>query len=112
MSQEKVDRYKEYKKNRKENLEKEKKATKRRQLIWKIVGCVVALALVVALGITIYNAVSTRIQARPDYDRTEFIVADVAGIYATEAETEAETTTADAETTAAPEGETTTAADK
>ena len=127
MSQEKVDRYKEYKKNRKENLAKEKKEAQRRSLIWKIVLGVLALALLVALGITAYNAISKRIQARPDYDRTSIVIGDVAGLYETttaeetteEPTTQAEettdpagtTTAADVETTAEPAGtETTTAA--
>ena len=103
MSQAKVDQYKEFKQNRKENLEKEKKAKQRTALIWKIVGCVAALALVVALGITAYNAIKNRIQARPIYDREEMIVNDVAGIL--QEETEAPTTEAatEAPTESAPE---------
>ena len=107
MSQEKVDRYKEYKKNRKENLEKEKKAAQRTSLIWKIVLGVLALALAVALGITVYNAINRRIQARPNYDRDAMIVGDAAGLYeettTAEPTTEAPTTQAD-QTTAPEEG--------
>ena len=112
MSQEKVDRYKEYKKNRKENLEKEKKAAKRSSLIWKIALGVLALGLLVALGITVYNSISKRIQARPDYDRDHMIVGDVAGLYeeTTTAEPTTEEPTTEADQTTDPEG-TTTAAD-
>ena len=79
MSQAKVDQYKEYKQNRKANLEKEKKNKQRHALIGKIVTGVIALALVVALGITAYNVISNRIQARPDYAREELVISDVAG---------------------------------
>ncbi len=95
MSQEKVDKYKEFKKNRKENIEKEKRQQKRTSLIWKIVACVLALGVVAALGITIYNGIQRSRQAAPQYDREGLIVQDVAGIYAT--------TTAEPETTEAPE---------
>ena len=113
MSQEKVDRYKEYKKNRKEQLEKEKRQQKRNSLLWKIVAGVLALAVVVALGITVYNAISRRIQAAPEYDRENLVVEDIAGIF--ETTTVAPETTAAPGTTAAPETtandvETTTAA--
>ena len=98
MSQAKVDKYKEYKKNRKEELEKEKKLKQRNALIWKLVGIVLALGLLVALGITAYNVIRERVQARPDYNREEMILEDVAGIL----ETTAAPTTA-APTSAAPE---------
>ena len=103
MSQAKVDKYKEFKKNRKEELEKEKKAQQRTALIWKCVAIVLALGILVALGITIYNDIKARIDARPDYNREEMILQDVAGILETTAEpTEAPTTAAE-ETTEAPE---------
>ena len=100
MSQQKVDKYKEFKKNRKEELEKERKSKKRSELIWKIVGLVLAAGLVVALAITGWNAYSNWKQAQPIYTREELVIGDIAGI----SETEAETTEAPAESTeAAPE---------
>ncbi len=107
MSQAKVDQYKEFKQNRKANLEKEKKAKQRSALIWKIVGCVAALALVVALGITAYNAIKNRIQARPIYERESMVVNDVAGILQdeTEAPTEAPSESAPESTEAGTEAE-------
>ena len=93
MSQQKVDKYKEFKKNRKEELEKERKAKKRNALIWKIVGLVCAAGLVVALAVTGINAYSNWKQAQPIYTRDELIIGDIAGI----SETEEETTTAAAE---------------
>ena len=88
------------KKSSTKRFSKEKKAQARNTLIWKIVGCVLALGLLVAIGITAYNAISRSIQARPDYEREGMILGDVAGIYAT---TTAEPTTTAPETTAVPE---------
>ena len=99
MSQQKVDKYKEFKKNRKEELEKERKSKKRSELIWKIVGLVLAAGLVVALAITGWNAYSNWKQAQPIYTREELIIGDIAGI----SETEAETTEAAGESTEAAE---------
>ena len=105
MSQAKVDKYKEFKKNRKEELEKEKKAKQRSSMIWKVVAIVLALGLLVALGITAYNTIRTRIQARPDYNREELVLQDVAGVFettaapTTAAPTTAPETTADADAT-------------
>ena len=87
MSQQKVDKYKEFKKNRKEELEKERKAKKRTELIWKIVGLVLAAGLVVALAITGINAFRNWKQAQPIYTRDSLIIGDIAGISETEAET-------------------------
>lgn len=50
MSQEKVNKYKEEKKNRKVRLEKEKK----RKKLWKILGPVLALVIVAGIGAGIY----------------------------------------------------------
>ena len=105
MSQEKVDRYKEYKKNRKEELEKEKRQQKRNSMLGRVVACVLILGILVALGITVYNGIRARAESAPQYDRENLVVADVAGVFATTtavAETEPEeATTAAAETTAA-----------
>ena len=98
MSQQKVDKYKEFKKNRKEELEKERKSKKRTETIWKVVGLVVAAGLVVALAITGINSFRNWKQAQPIYTRDELIIGDIAGI----SETEAETTEAVPESTEAP----------
>lgn len=50
MSQEKVNKYKEEKKNRKTRLAKEKK----RQKLWKILGPVLALVIIAGIGAGIY----------------------------------------------------------
>lgn len=87
MSQKKVDEYKEFKKNRKENLEKERKARKRTQLIWRWIGIALAAALVCALVITGVNAYSNWKEAQPIYSREELVIGDIAGISETEEET-------------------------
>ena len=51
MSQAKVDRYKEAKKNRKETIAKEK----RQRAVSKLIGAVVAIALVAWIGVSGYN---------------------------------------------------------
>ena len=110
MSQAKVDKYKEYKKNRKEELEKEKKAQRRTSLLWRCVAIVLGLGLLVAIGITAFNGIKDRNQARPDYEREELVLQDVAGIFETteEATTAPETTAAeDASEPAPSEAETT-----
>ena len=87
MSQQKVDQYKEYKKNRKENLKKEAAAKKRNSLIGYIVGGVLALGLVVALAVTGVNGIKNKLAAKPSYEREEFVLSDVAGILESETET-------------------------
>ncbi len=99
MSQEKMDKYKEYKKNRKEILEKEKKSEQRRKMFgWAFTG-LLALALVVALGITAKNAIQDHKNALPVYDRNEAVIYDVAGILDEETE---ESSEAAAESSEAP----------
>ena len=100
MSQEKVDRYKEYKKNRRDIIEKEKKQKQRSALLWKVLGAVLALGIVAALGITLFNAIRTRAQAAPDYNRDNMVVQDVVGLWTTEAPTTQAPTTEAAPTTA------------
>ena len=108
MSQKKVDEYKEFKKNRKENLEKERKAKKRAEMIWKWIGIGLAAALVVALAITGINGYKNWKNAQPIYTREELVIGDIAGISETEEETTeaaAESTEAPAESTEAPSSE-------
>ena len=104
MSQQKMEQYREFKKNRKEILEKQKRGQKIRKWIGIGIAGLIALGLVVALVITGINEISKAIQARPQYERTEYVVGDVAGVLEseteTEAETEAESESADASTEA------------
>ena len=63
---------------------------------------VLALAIVAALGITIFNAIKRNADAAPQYDRENLVVEDIAKVFATTTAV-AETTTAAPETTTAPE---------
>lgn len=90
MSKEKVERYKQEKANRKENLEKEKK-----KKFWTKVGCWVALVAVIAsigtaIGVSAHNSYKNYLAALPDYDRDYLVLSDLVGINETETETEAE----------------------
>lgn len=93
MSQAKVDKYKEYKKNRKEILEKEKRKKKMEKIAgWAILVVLVA-ALGTAVGVTIYNQHQAKLAALPNYTVSQKVVADMSGILedtTEEAETEAE----------------------
>lgn len=84
MSQEKMERYQDFKKNRKELLAKEKKAKKNRKIAGIAAAAVVGLAILGALGVTGYNYVSDLIQAKPQYERSEMIIADIAGVLESE----------------------------
>ena len=91
MSQQKMEQYREFKKNRKEILQKQKRGQKIRKWIGIGIAGLIALGLVVALVITGVNEITRSVQARPQYERTEFVVNDVAGVLESETETEAET---------------------
>ena len=91
MSQQKMDQYKEFKKNRKEILQKEKRGQKIRKWIGIGISGLVALGLVAALVITGVNEFTKWKNARPQYERTEYVVGDVAGVLESETETEEET---------------------
>ena len=98
MSQAKVDKYKEYKKNRREILAKEKRKKKMEKIAgWAILVVLVA-ALGTAVGVTIYNQHQANLAALPNYTVSEKVVADMAGILE-------ETTEAAAETEAEAEAE-------
>ncbi len=91
MSQQKMEQYREFKKNRKEILEKQKRGQKIRKWIGIGIAGLVALGLVVALVITGINEITRSVQARPQYERTEYVLADAAGVLESETETEPET---------------------
>jgi len=90
MSQEKVDAYKKEKVNRSANVEKAKKAQKRNKLIAKAVGCLCALAIIVALGFTASNQVKAYKGAQPDYNVDSMVVQDLCGVLDAETEVAAE----------------------
>lgn len=89
MSQQKVDKYKEYKKNRKEIIAKEK----RRKTLARITAWVVlVLAVCTVAGLIIvsaYNSYQTKQAAKPNYEASSFELADFAAITETEESQEA-----------------------
>lgn len=92
MSQQKVDKYKQEKANRRENLKKEKK-----KKMWTKIGlCVVAILIVggvgAGIGYTGYNQYKSYKASQPNYSSDSKVIADYAGILETEeATTEAST---------------------
>ena len=80
MSQKKVDEYKNYKKNRRENIKKEKR--KERLTMAAMWGAVVVFIACVggAMGVSIYNKYQAKQAALPTYGSTSFILSDMAGI--------------------------------
>ncbi|MDD7388170.1 MAG: hypothetical protein PUG60_00655 [Lachnospiraceae bacterium] len=80
MSVEKVNKYKEDKKNRKANLEKERK----KKLLIRIggwaAGAVIVVALVVMLGLTAKNSYNNYQASKPDYSSDSLVISDMTGI--------------------------------
>ena len=96
MSQKKVDKYKESKKNRKEIAKKEKNAKKLRALIgWIVLGLILA-GIAVALVFTFKNCNTA--EEDDGYTGTALVIQDLVDVDGT-AETEAEETTAAEEDT-------------
>ncbi len=86
MSQQKVDKYKEYKKNRKEILAKEK----RKRVVSRIISWLILVLAVCGIagmiGVSAYNSYQAKQAAKPNYDTTAFELVDFAGITETEEE--------------------------
>ncbi|MDO5408846.1 MAG: hypothetical protein Q4F21_00140 [Lachnospiraceae bacterium] len=95
MSVEKVNKYKEEKKNRKEILEKEKKKKRLAHIGGWAAGLVLTGALVVLLGLTAKNAYKDYQDSKPNYNAESMVVTDMTGILDT-LESEAETPADDA----------------
>ena len=87
MSQKKVDEYKNYKKNRRENIKKEKR---KERLTMAAMWCACVGG---AMGVSIYNKYQAKQAALPTYGSTSFILSDMAGIQKddTEDKTQSET---------------------
>lgn len=80
MSQEKVNRYKEYKKNRKEILAKEKRKQRiEKAAAYAVIG-VFCAGVVGAIGVTVWNQHKAALAARPNYKSESYIVGDMNGI--------------------------------
>ncbi|WP_434310697.1 hypothetical protein [Hominifimenecus sp. rT4P-3] len=80
MSKEKVDSYKANKHNRKQEKEQERLKEKRELFLWKLGGLVFAIAVVVAVVMTGVNQYKAYQASRPDYNRTQMVVSDMAGV--------------------------------
>lgn len=80
MSVEKVSKYKEDKKNRKQILAQEKKKRNLYRLGGWLLSFVIVAALVVMLGLTAKNAYSNYQASRPDYNSTSFVLSDMTGV--------------------------------
>lgn len=100
MSQEKVNKYKEYKKNRKEILAKEKRKQKiEKAAAYAVIG-VFCAGVVGAIGVTAWNQHKAALAARPNYKSESYIVGDMNGILADPTEEENTSEEGSAEETA------------
>lgn len=80
MSVEKVNKYKEEKANRKQILEDQKKKAKQVKTMVAAIVVVVAILIVGAIGITIRNEYQAYLNGQPNYDTTQMLVGDLAGV--------------------------------
>ena len=105
MSQKKVDEYKNYKKNRRENIKKEKR--KERLTMAAMWGAVVVFIACVggAMGVSIYNKYQAKQAALPTYGSTSFILSDMAGIQKEDTEDQTQSASEDASSVESSESE-------
>lgn len=89
MSQAKMDKYKEYKKNKKQILAKQKKKKLFDKILIGIVFAVVICGLVAALGVTFRNMYRDYVESQPNYQVSSYVLDDLSGIL-DETETDAE----------------------
>lgn len=80
MSKEKVDKYKERKANRKQEIAKQKAKQKRDKLIGTVLAVAVAAGLIGALGVTGWNEYKSYQASRPNYNVSEMVLPDYAGV--------------------------------
>ena len=106
MSQKKVDEYKNYKKNRRENIKKEKR--KERLTMAAMWGAVVVFIACVggAMGVSIYNKYQAKQAALPTYGSTSFLLSDMANIQKEDVEDPTENESEEATSEEATESET------
>ena len=106
MSQKKVDKYKDYKKNRRENIKKEKR--KERLTMAAMWGAVVVFIACVggAMGVSIYNKYQAKQAALPTYGSTSFLLSDMANIQKEDVEDPTENESEEATSEEATESET------
>ena len=80
MSQAKMNEYKEYKKNKKQILAKQKKKKLADKVIVWVVSLAVACGLIAALGITFRNMYRDYKASQLDYSVSSFVLDDLTGI--------------------------------
>ncbi len=90
MSQAKVDKYKEYKKKRKQLIAREKKRKKIISVAITGIIIIAALALVFMVGFMIHDRIQ-KSSPKYDYVSEQFVLNDLAGVMITEPATEAPT---------------------
>jgi len=88
MSQQKVDEYREQKKNRKENLAKEKKQKALNRILTFTIAGIIVLALAVGLILT-FTGMAKKGTDQSVYQPTGYVLPDIAGVLPT-VSTEAE----------------------
>ena len=76
MSQKKMEAYKEAKKNRKENIAKEKRQNKAQKILWTVIPIVLAAAVLAAIVITVINVVKANQPDYSAYTQTNLVIDD------------------------------------
>jgi hypothetical protein len=89
MSQAKVDQYKNYKKNRKKILQREKNKALAAKIAAWAVGIVIIGAIAVGIGSKAVSSYQSYLASRPDYSRTAYVLSDLSGVLETETDAEA-----------------------
>lgn len=80
MSQAKVNEYKEYKKNKKQVLAKQKRKKLADKIIIWVVSLAVACGLIAALAVTFRNMYRDYKASLPDYNVSSYVLDDLSGI--------------------------------
>lgn len=105
MSQQKVERYKELKRNRKQIIKKEKRRKMAGRVIALLIVSAISILILLGLGNLIGSKVKEYRASLPVYTSTSFIIGDMAGVRAEETEqasegaTETPTTASDPDKT-------------
>lgn len=84
MSREKVEKYKDYKKNKKEILAKEKRKLRIEKLTLTLAAVIMIGAISGGIGLSVYNGYKRGLALRPNYDREQLVINDMSSILAEE----------------------------
>ena len=76
MSQQKMDAYKEAKKNRKEIIAKEKRQKKAQKILWTVIPIILAAAVLAAVVITVINVIKANQPDYSAYTQTALVIDD------------------------------------